>query len=240
MVAIKRDESNTKVTNREEVIEFVNGSYQLLLLEDYLSQLINQTKVDMSEVESIIESLKNRIARIKPFIDDYKNSKEDSNQLALFYETNIEFINELIDIYQNQEGKNKLDKSAMKIIVDFLRFCLNKLRNNEINYRKTQEAFEKFFENYNNIIDPEYNKLLKEIYTAYKEILNKTDETAMEYKEKDYQTLSLINNPHNGYKLTEDDENITKLDKAAFITTAIVLQGTLVLGLIISLLALVK
>lgn len=241
MIKLKRDETNTKIINKEEVIELVGENYHLILLENYLSQLKNQTKVDMSEVESIIDALEKRIEEIKTFNEVLEISKEDSNQLALFYETNIEFINGIIDIYTKEtENENLLDKRTMKILIDFLMFSVNKIKNNEINYRKTQETFEKFYENNKYQKDKVYGELLKSIKEAYISILNKVDETSMDYREKDYKSLSLINNLNNGYKLTEDDENITKLNTAAFITTAIVLQGSLVLGLIISLLALVK
>lgn len=237
MIKLKRDETNTKIINKEEAIKLVGENYHLILLENYLSQLKNQTKVDMSEVEGIIDALEKRIEEIKSFNDNLEMSKEDTNQLSLFYETNIEFINGIIDIYKKDE-ENLLDKKTMKILIDFLMFSVNKIKNNEINYRRTQETFEKFYMDNKYLDDKVYGELLKSIKEAYISILNKVDESSMEYKEKDYKTLSLINNPNSKYITNEED--ITKLNTAAFITTAIVLQGTLILGLIISLLTLVK
>lgn len=238
MIKLKRDETNTKIINKDDAIKLVGENYHLILLENYLSQLKNQTKVDMSEVEGIIDALEKRIEEIKIFNDSLEMSKEDTNQLSLFYETNIEFINGIIDIYKKDE-ENLLDKKTMKILIDFLMFSVNKIKNNEINYRRTQETFEKFYMDNKYLEDKVYGELLKSIKEAYISILNKVDESSMEYKEKDYKTLSLINTSNSKY-ITNKEEDITKLNTAAFITTAIVLQGTLILGLIISLLTLVK
>jgi len=122
----------------------------------------------------------------------------------------------------------------MKILIDFLMFSVNKIKNNEINYRRTQETFEKFYMDNKYLDDKVYGELLKSIYDEYIYILNKVDQTSMDYKEKDYKTIN------NDYNSNVEGSDITGLNSAAFITTAIVLQGTLVLGLIISLLTLVK
>jgi len=233
MIKLKRDETNTKIINKEEVIKLVGENYHLILLENYLSQLKNQTKVDMSEVEGIIDALEKRIEEIKSYNDGLETSKEDTNQLSLFYETNIDFINGIIDIYKKDE-ENLLDKKTMKILIDFLMFSVNKIKNNEINYRRTQETFEKFYMDNKYLDDKVYGELLKSIYDEYIYILNKVDQTSMDYKEKDYKTIN------NDYNSNVEGSDITGLNSAAFITTAIVLQGTLVLGLIISLLTLVK
>lgn len=131
----------------------------------------------------------------------------------------------------------------MNMLIDFLKFCVEREKNNIQNPHNTQETFEYFLNKYDgeNVKDPKYKEILDNIKDAHNMILNKKDESAMDYKEKDYITakeLSLKPNVSNGHKLTDD--NITNLNTKAFITTAIVLQATLVLTLILSLLALVK
>lgn len=133
----------------------------------------------------------------------------------------------------------------MGMLVDFLKFCIDKEKDNRILPIQTHNNFQKFIDKYNgeNLRDDRYKELLDAVKETHNAILNKTDESAMDYIEKGYSTaksLVLSNKENKGYNLTEDDESVTKLNSAAFITTAIVLQATLVLGLIISLLALVK
>ena len=131
----------------------------------------------------------------------------------------------------------------MNMLVNFLKFCIKRESENLINPMNTQNNFEKFLNEYNNgnVKDKNYVEILDTIKEAHSANLNKVDESAMDYREKDYTTAKslTLTNQKNGYKLTED-EPITKLNSAAFITTAIVLQGSLILGLLISLLSLVK
>lgn len=222
MITIKRDETNTKVINREEVINFINNCYYLKLLENYLSQLNEQTKVDKSEVQSIIDALYKRINEIKSFINSYENIKENNEELKLFYESNIAFINGIIDNYNRED----LDKRTMKILIDFLRFCVTIIKNNEINHKETQMSFERFYSNNKYLSDLEYGSLLKSIYDEYILILNKVDENSMNYVE-------------NNYNL-DNDHDITELGSGAFIATTVILEATALIGFIIGLFMLVK
>lgn len=133
----------------------------------------------------------------------------------------------------------------MNMLVDFLKFCVENEKNNVQNSRNTQEVFEYFINKYNgeNVKDKKYKEVLDNIKNAHNAILNTTDKNAMDYREKNYLTakeLTLKTNITNGHSLTKDDENITKLNSAAFIATTIVLEATLAIGLIISLIVLVK
>lgn len=133
----------------------------------------------------------------------------------------------------------------MEMLVNFLKFCVNRQNEGKINLLNSQNNFQKFYNKYNknkNINDSKYKEIFDTIVEAHEAMLNKKDETAMDYSEKNYntaKTLSLTNQRSNGYNLT-GEEDITKLNSAAFITTAIILEATLVLTLIISLFVLVK
>ena len=131
----------------------------------------------------------------------------------------------------------------MNMLVDFLKFCVKRESDNHINPINTQKNFEKFLNEYKvgTIKDKRYKEIIETIIRAHEANLNRHDSSAMDYSEKDYSTAKtlVLGTGKKGYNLTGDDD-ITKLNSAAFITTAIILQGSLAVGLIISLLALVK
>ena len=129
-------------------------------------------------------------------------------------------------------------------MLNFLRFCVDREKNEQLqNYRGTQILFDKFFQDYRDdklVLESKYIEIVETIAQIKFEVINKVDDSAMDYAESGYQTAktyALTNNPNKGHALTED---VTKLSSAAFITTTIILQATLVLTLILSLLALVK
>ena len=132
----------------------------------------------------------------------------------------------------------------MNMLVDFLKFCVKRESESHINPIHIHNNFEKFLSEYQNgnVKDKKFVSILDDIKKAHSANLNRVDESAMDYVENGYnsaKSLMLTNKKNNGYKLNED-EPITKLGSAAFITTAIVLEATLALGLIISLFVLVK
>lgn len=233
---IKRDITNTKVENSKDIILFIETYNNIGVLENYLSSLKAQTKLNQNEVIDIIESTENRINYLNKELETFKTERGNSNDLVEFYETNIYFINKLINDYIET---NIIGNSAMEIIIDFLRFSIGREKDSYQNKLQTQNTFNKFYNFYktnkNSIKDDKYKDILDDIIEARDIILNKKDESAMEYSEKGY-TKVLSNGQ---YKILNEDEP-TKLGSAAFITTAIVLQATLALTLIMSLLALVK
>lgn len=233
---IKRDITNTKVENSKEIILFIETYNNIGILENYLSSLKTQTKLNINEVINIIESTENRINYLNEQIETYKIERGNSNDLVEFYETNIYFINKLINDYIETKV---IGNSAMEIIIDFLKFCIIREKDNYQNKLQTQNTFNKFYNFYktnkDNIRDDKYKEILIDIIDARDAILNKKDESAMEYSEKGYTKVLST-----GQSVINNEVEPTKLGSAAFITTAIVLQSTLVLTLILSLLALVK
>lgn len=102
---IKRDATNTKVANINNIISYIGRCYDLDILTNYLSQLKNQTKLDMEEVSSIIEATEYRIKKINSFLEEYENCKNDEELLINFYEYNYKFIEGLINFYKIDKGE---------------------------------------------------------------------------------------------------------------------------------------
>ena len=96
---IKRDITNTKVENKQEIIEFIDKYYELDILEGYLSSLKIQNKLDPNELIEIIEATEKKVNEIKNYLDNYELIKNDESKLVEFYENNYKFIEGLINYY---------------------------------------------------------------------------------------------------------------------------------------------
>lgn len=243
---IKRDSSRIKLTNKDSIIEFINSYDNIEVLEKYLNALQKQQKLKTEEIDEIIKVTESRINQLElntnNFLNQFNEVKNDNNALANFYESQIFYLNGIFNDIKNNKAKDR----EINIMLNFLRFCVDREKNEQLqNFRATQMLFDKFFQEYRESkieLDGKYIEIIETIAQIKFEVLNKVDDSAMDYAESGYQTAktyALTNNPNKGHALTEDD-NITKLGSAAFITTAIVLQATLLLTLILSLLALVK
>ena len=117
-------------------------------------------------------------------------------------------------------------------LTNFLDMCVSNQELGNINPANLQEIFDKYYE-YAITDSSVTNDNIKEIFNRYEMLLNKTDEN--EY-EKDYtvehtKVLKFI---------PKKNENMTGLDKAAFVSVAVILEATLVGTLIIALISLVK
>ena len=241
---IKRDSSRIKLTNKESIIDFIKTYDNTEILEKYLYALKNQQKLKTDEIEEIITSTETRINELElntnNFINQYNEIKNDNNMLANFYETQIFYLNGLFnDIKQNKANDKKIN-----IILNFLRFCVDREKNEQLqNYRGTQMLFDNFFQEYREgtfVLDSKYIEIIETIAKIKFEVINKVDDSAMDYRESGYQTAktyTLTNKTNTGHALTEE---ATKLNSAAFIATTIVLEATAIITLILSLLALVK
>ena len=95
--------------------------------------------------------------------------------------------------------------------------------------------FDKFLYVYNNY-NIQYTDTINNIMKRFMIIRDKTDSGAMGYDKGNVKKLS--NTPKNYHSIMEDE--LTPLNKAAFITTAFILEATVVITFILSLLALVK
>lgn len=233
---IKRDTTNTKVDNANDITIFIKNYSNIFVLEQYLLSLKTQTKLKQDEVIPIMEVTEKRINYLNEVLDKFKEEKNNSNNLSEFYENNIYFVNTIL---KNFKESLKLENKSETILIEFLRFCIDREKENYQNKLKTQNTFNEcynFYKKVKGIIeDSKIKKELDNIVEARDAVLNKKDENAMEYSEKGYLKVST-----NGMSILNNDEDITNVGKAAFITTTIIIEATLAITFIMSLLALVK
>lgn len=237
---IKRDITNTTITNKQEIMDFINSYDNIDELRIYLKLIEGQNKVDKSEVKPIIEVVKNRINSVTNKYNEYDNIKQDFDKLNEFYDNNTDFI---LSCMRNV-NKNNLDSTNVRIVIDFLKFCLEKEQNGYQNSLKVQNLFNDYLNYYSNNKDKFSDNIrlvLDEIILKKEDILNSIDNTAMDYKEDDYlsrtQVLRLSPNKNNGHNLTEDD---LLLNSKAFVATTIILEASLAIALIIALIIVFK
>lgn len=146
------------------------------------------------------------------------------------YDGKEELLDTLIEAIFNNMG---ISEEQIEFLTNFLDMCVTNQELGNINPGNLQEIFDKYYE-YAKIDSSVTNDKIEEIFARYEVLLNKTDEN--EY-EKDYSvehTKVLRFIPKN------NNDNITGLDKAAFVSVAVILEATLVGTLIIALISLVK
>lgn len=184
-------------------------------------------------------------------LDQEKVEKNEINQESFTKyksnsETDTEFLNKEINNIYNYDGKEDLlntiidaifsnfgvSEEQIKFLTDFLDKCVTNEEMGYTNPGNLQEVFDKYY-NYAITDMSVTNDEIKAIIERKNNLLNKTDNN--EY-DKDYQVEYT-----KVLKFTQNKrDNLTGLDKAAFVSVAIILEGTLIGTLIIALLALVK
>lgn len=146
------------------------------------------------------------------------------------YDGKEELLDTLIEAIFNNMG---ISEEQIEFLTNFLNMCVTNQELGNINPGNLQEIFDKYYE-YAKIDSSVTNDKIQEIFARYEVLLNKTDEN--EY-EKDYNvehTKILRFVPKN------NNDNLTGLDKAAFVSVAVILEATLLGTLIIALISLVK
>ena len=236
---IKRDETNTKITNRDEIIRSIYYYENINSLPSYKNALLTQSKVDKSEVQSIIDAIDYRI----DLFNKYESSKNDYNMLEQFYKDNLSYIN---NGFKELEISNNLNNSVEDLLSNFLNYCMTNEEEGIQNVYQEQIIFDNyknrfdFLKNNNSIQDGSFHSKVIDIMNRKDNKINKTDDSANDYKENDYLSktqLLLTPNVNPGHSLTEED-NIQKY--GGFIITSIVLQSSIILALLFSLFALFK
>ena len=230
---LKRDTTNTKIINSDEIINYITYDNDLNELSLYLKLLLQQTKVNKEEVSEIIKACEIRIDELNSFKNKYNLIKDDFDKLSDFYEENSECL-----LLYMREVFNK-NYSHLDDIVHFFKYCLLRQQNGFQNKLRTQNIFNEFCDYYISNRDRFDQNLRQEFDNLIEEknkLLDSVDESAMDYREDNYltrtQVLSLSPKTNKGYNLTEDD---LKLNTKAFVATTIILEVTLALALIIAL-----
>ena len=235
---LKRDATNTKIINSDEIMNYITYDNDLNELSLYLKLLLQQTKVNKEEVSEIIKACEIRIDELNSFKNKYNLIKDDFDKLSDFYEENSECL-----LLYMREVFNK-NYSHLDDIVHFFKYCLLRQQNGFQNKLRTQNIFNEFCDYYISNRDRFDQNLRQEFDNLIEEknkLLDSVDESAMDYKEDNYltrtQVLSLSPTTNKGYNLTEDD---LKLNTKAFVATTIILEVTLALALIIALIIIFK
>lgn len=233
---IKRDETKTKITNKNEIINFIMYYLNTNNLISYKNALETQTKISHTEVIDLISTINQKLK----LYNEFKNLNND-------YETTLNFFNQNIktlEKYFNEYIFNSnIDNVLKNLFISFLNFSMSNEENGLQNNLNIQNLFNKtkmLFENkeYNNDIelDNEYISKIKSIYDRKDTLLNKSDNSAMDYKEDNYlsRTQVLSKTPYiiNGHNINDED-----LKVSGFVLTTIILEFSLV-GTLITLLVL--
>ena len=178
---------------------------------------------------------------IENIIKEFNEIGNDYGKTIQFYNNYFDFINLSFEkLYDNVD----LSQSILDFIYKFLDFCISNEENGLINNNKFQLLFNEFKYNFESngiqLSDENYNKF-KVIVDRKNNIINKIDTDADNYRENDYlsrtQVLNLGSNNNKRHGFTSDEDNN---NYGGFIVTSIVLQASLVLSLIISLIILFK
>ncbi len=146
----------------------------------------------------------------------------------------MEFNLELIDsIIEAISMGMFVTENQINYLESFIKTCINNNINGYINSPEMQQLFDKY-ENYATI-NGYINENIKAIMTKYNDFIRNTIDKGAMYSKENIKKLSYKNGNANIL-----DENLTKLDRLGFISTAIILEASLVVTFILSLIALVK
>ena len=211
---IKRDETKTKIINKDDIIKYINYYMEENTLPNYKDALLNQTKVDFDEVKDIIDAIDNRIN----LYNDYNNSKSNIDTLNNFYKNNINYIKLC---FKELFITNNVAIQIENFLTDFLDFCVT----NEENNIQNNLEFQNIFNIYKNKFDKKefvpkiyfYNKI-NDIMERKNKQLDKVDASADDF-----------------FELDESGEQYS-----GFILTSIIMESSLVLALLLSLIMLFK
>lgn len=146
----------------------------------------------------------------------------------------MEFNLELIDsIIEAISMGMFVTENQINYLESFIKTCINNNISGYINSPEMQQLFDKY-ENYATI-NGYINENIKAIMTKYNDFIRNTVDKGAMYSKESIKKLSYKNGNANIL-----DENLTKLDRLGFISTAIILEASLVVAFILSLIALVK
>ena len=211
---IKRDITKTKIINSDEIITYLKYYMEDFTLPNYKNALLNQEKVSEDEVKPFIDVIDTRIN----MFNDYNNIKEDFDKLEVFFSENISYIKGSIkELYST----NSISIATENLITGFLNYLITNEESgiqNNLEFQNIFDTYKKKFDNKEFVPKIYFYNKIKDIMDRKDSLLNKTDQDANDYFEK------------------EIDDN----SYGGFIFTSIILESSIVLALIISLIILFK
>ena len=211
---IKRDDTKSRIINKEEIIKYIKFNMEESTLLNYKEALLTQTKVSTVEVSDLVNSIDDRLH----FFNEYNKYKNDNNVLGTFYKNNINSLKEYFnELFMN----NNIAIQIENLLTNFLDYCVI----NEENNIQNDLELQRLFDTYKTKFDKRefvpkmyfYNKV-NDIMERKNKQLNRVDETAQDYIEP------------------ADEVN----SYGGFILTSIIMEVSLILTLIISLILLFR
>lgn len=207
---------NGNIINSDSIIRFIKNIEDKNLLISYLNNLMNNPKLEGINTSTILIALKEQIVSL---------SKDENT---------LEILNKIVD---NIEIGQSIPEAEMNYLTNFLNICINNEEQGIINKDYLQKLFDRV---YNYIINSGnyINEAIKNIIDRKTALLNKASSEGM--SESNSYVKSLTPPKARGHALTVDEDPLSFKSTAAFVATTIILEGSLVLGLILGLIALVN
>ena len=213
---IKRDELSNKVLNKEEIIDFIKYVADTDFLDKYKYALTTQGKVPKSEVEDLINEIDNRIK----LHNKYEEIRNDKVKLEVFFKEIFKYLKSIYNRLHHGDVSNDLKN----MLISFLNICITKEEQGIQNDLEMQNLFDEIINNREFGVElwmgKDFSSSIGNIIKRKEALLNRNST-----EEKVLTLTPKVNNEVNG---------------KGFIMTAIVLEGSLALGLILSLIALFK
>ena len=209
---IKRDITNTKITNKDEIINYIKYYMEDDSLLKYKEALYNQTKIDYEEVKTIVNTIDFR----RYLSSELEYKKEKVEQI---YNINFDYIKKSFrELYKT----NDIAFSLEKILIDFLDYCVTNEENgiqNNLKFKDVLNEFKYRFDSKEYVPRIHFYNEEKNIIDRINALINKTDSAANDYKEKE-------TNENNNY--------------GGFILTSIIIESSIIIAFLLSLFALLK
>ncbi len=216
---IVMNEAKNNIKNKENIIQYIKNTDNKELLEYYLNEILKVSELDFNIIKEILEVLKERIIEL---------SKKENT------------LNIVRNIINAIKSDDVVPDSEINFLTLFLNNCVSREENGIINEGDVQKEFNSFY-NYVKTTGNYINDSIKNIILRKEASINRVYiDNDSGHSNEQVRALSLKNNVQNGHKLTEEESGLSFRDKAAFISTTIVLEGSIVLALILSLISLVK
>ena len=227
---IMLDETKTRIVNKEEIVKYILFYMDNESLAKCKELFIKQNNLSFEEIKSIINAIDYRSYIIDSNIDDEEK----------FYLDNLDYISECFkEVYNSTNINSRIED----LLVKFLKYCIEEKEEKGIqNDYNMQSIFNDCKYNYDlkMIKNENFNNKIKDIMAKKDTILNQTDNNAGDYKEDNYLSRTQVLNfaPYKtpGHSLTKDNEQ----KYGGFIFTSIILQSSLVLAFILSMIMLFK
>jgi len=157
--------------------------------------------------------------------EQYNNGYNSNEYNESYYLKNLDKLNIIKD---NIVQEYPINEEEYDFVKNFLEFCVSNEEKSIINNLELQKTFNDFY-----ALSNKFGDDIQVIFERKDNLINKTDKERYDrdYSVEHTKVLRFIQN---------NNDNLSGLDKAAFVSVAVILEATLVGTLIIALISLVK